>query len=105
MPLTYNEKHAHAASYGWKATGTGSLNVVQALQQSCDVFFYEVAGPRSRTRCGKPTRFYIPGDPQPHLFSGLGIDKLHTYMQAFGLGAPTGIEPARRAAGVAPSPA
>ena len=102
VPLAYNENQRTRFN-GWKATGLGSLNVVEALEQSCDVCFYEIAGPAQQDVLGKPTRFYIPGDPQPHLFFGLGIDKLHTYMQAFGLGAPTGVGLPGEAAGVAPT--
>jgi len=50
----------------WRKEGHGSLNVHEALVQSCDVFFYQV-GQR------------------------VGIDTIAEYARAFGLGAPTGI--------------
>jgi penicillin-binding protein 2 len=50
----------------WKKGGHGSVNVHEALVQSCDVFFYQV-GQR------------------------LGVDTIAEYARAFGLGAPTGI--------------
>jgi penicillin-binding protein 2 len=50
----------------WKKGGHGSMNVHEALVQSCDTFFYQVA-------------------------QRLGIDTIAKYARAFGLGAPTGI--------------
>jgi penicillin-binding protein 2 len=91
VPWTYNEQ-VRTPYVCWKHEGHGALNVVQALQQSCDVFFYEVAGPRQTDDLGQLTRFYIRGDPNPHPFSGLGIEGLNKYMKAFGLGKATGIE-------------
>lgn len=49
------------AFHCWKRPGHGSLNVVEALQHSCDIFFYETA-------------------------SRLGIDKLAEMARRFGLG-------------------
>jgi penicillin-binding protein 2 len=51
----------------WKKGGHGSLNVHEALVQSCDVFFYQVA-------------------------QRLGIDTIARYARAYGLGTPTGID-------------
>ena len=51
----------------WKKGGHGSLNVHEALVQSCDVFFYQVA-------------------------QRLGIDTIARYARAYGLGMPTGID-------------
>lgn len=50
----------------WKRGGHGSVNLHDALVQSCDVFFYQV-GQR------------------------LGVDKIAEYARRFGLGKPTGI--------------
>jgi penicillin-binding protein 2 len=70
--------------YCWHLSGHGSLNVVGGLMQSCDVFFYEVAGGYKD-------------------FRGLGIEKLAGYATMFGLGAVTGIELVGEAAGLLPS--
>jgi len=51
----------------WKKGGHGSVNLHEALVQSCDVFFYQVA-------------------------QRLGIDPIAKYAHAFGLGLPTGID-------------
>ncbi|MDM8516925.1 penicillin-binding protein 2 [Desulfobacterales bacterium HSG16] len=50
----------------WKRTGHGKVNVVAALAQSCDVFFYQVG-------------------------QKLGVDILAEYARACGLGSATGI--------------
>ncbi len=61
----------------WKSGGHGSLNLHQALVESCDVYFYNIA-------------------------ERLGIDRLSGYIKRFGFGTPTGIELSERA-GISPS--
>jgi len=51
----------------WKKGGHGSVNLHEALVQSCDTFFYQVA-------------------------QRLGIDVIAQYAHTFGLGMPTGID-------------
>jgi len=70
--------------YCWQERGHGSLNVVGAIQQSCDIFFYQVAGGYGQ-------------------FSGLGIEQLAEYARLFGFGEPTGIDLSGEAAGLVPS--
>ncbi|MFN3929329.1 MAG: penicillin-binding transpeptidase domain-containing protein [Thermoflexus sp.] len=70
--------------------GSGKSNVVDALANSCNVFFYKVAG-----------GYDVPGEPT---FEGLGIERMVRYMRAFGLGRPTGIELPGEAAGQVPDP-
>ncbi len=64
----------------WKKGGHGKVNVVQALEQSCDVFFYQVG-------------------------LKLGVDRLAWHAQACGLGAQTGIKLDREKAGLIPTAA
>ncbi|MBI3301843.1 MAG: penicillin-binding protein 2 [Deltaproteobacteria bacterium] len=64
----------------WKKGGHGSLDLQQAITQSCDVYFYQV-GQR------------------------LGINAIAEYARRFGLGAPLGIALDHEAAGVIPDPA
>jgi len=64
----------------WKKGGHGRISVVDALAQSCDVFFYQV-GQR------------------------LGVDRLARYAKACGLGARTGIELDHEASGLIPTAA
>lgn len=68
----------------------GAQDVRGALANSCDVFFYEVAG-------GQAT-----GRPE---VTGLGSERLAAYARAFGLGAPTGIDLLGEAEGLVPSAA
>jgi penicillin-binding protein 2 len=66
-------------------SGHGSLGVISALTQSCDVFFYQVGG-------GYRTQF-----------SGMGEDRLGYYAELFGLGAPTGIDLPGESRGLVPT--
>ncbi len=58
----------------WKRSGHGSLTLTGALQNSCDVYFYQVG-------------------------MKLGIDRLLKWVRRFGLGSPTGIDLPGEAAG------
>ncbi len=62
----------------WKKAGHGSMNVVSALAESCDVFFYQVG-------------------------QSLGVDKLAWYAKACGLGSSTGINLDNEADGLVPT--
>jgi len=64
----------------WKKGGHGKVNVVQALEQSCDVFFYQVG-------------------------LKLGIDRLAWHAKACGLGVRTGIKLDLEKAGLIPTAA
>lgn len=59
--------------------GHGSLNVVQAIQHSCNIFFYQV---------GYDLSLNADGDYD----SDLGTDKLAKYAEMFGLGETSGLE-------------
>jgi penicillin-binding protein 2 len=59
--------YANHRYHCWKATGHGSESVVEALQHSCDVFFYETS-------------------------LKVGIDDMKEMAERFGLGQKTGIE-------------
>ena len=61
----------------WKRHGHGRMNMVQALSQSCDVYFYEIA---KRT----------------------GIDRIAAMARRLGLGAPLGFELPGESAGLVP---
>ncbi|MCP4745933.1 MAG: penicillin-binding protein 2 [Desulfobacteraceae bacterium] len=64
----------------WKRGGHGEVNVVKALAQSCDVFYYQVG-------------------------EALGIDRLAWYAKACGLGSATGIGLKGEMAGLVPTAA
>lgn len=63
----------------WKPSGHGTVNLIKAIQVSCNVYFYQV---------------------------GLkaGVDNLVKYAREFGLGQKTGIDLPNEGSGLAPSP-
>jgi len=63
----------------WKREGHGSMNLHDAIVQSCDVYFYQLA-------------------------RDLGIEKLSEAMLRFGLGKTTGIDLNGEPSGLAPTP-
>ncbi|MFO7716084.1 penicillin-binding protein 2 [Desulfosarcina sp.] len=62
----------------WKKWGHGDVEILKALSESCDVYFY---------RLGQE----------------LGVDRLAWYARAFGLGEPTGIDLDHEAGGLVPT--
>jgi len=62
----------------WKPGGHGLVNVVKAIKESCDIYFYEMA-------------------------RRLGIDTIAKYARQFGFGAKTGIDLPGEATGLLPS--
>ncbi len=62
----------------WKPGGHGEVDLHDALEQSCDVYFYEIS-------------------------RNIGIDRMHFFLDQFGLGRPTGIDLAGEKAGLVPS--
>jgi len=62
----------------WKKRGHGNMNLLHAIEQSCDVYFYSLA-------------------------YDLGIDRLHTFMKRLGFGKRTGIDISGEKSGLMPS--
>lgn len=62
----------------WKRGGHGKVDLVDALAESCDVYFY-------------------------HVGLAVGVDRLAWYAKAAGLGSPTDIDLAHEAAGLIPT--
>jgi penicillin-binding protein 2 len=63
----------------WKKGGHGGgINVHMAIAQSCDIFFYQLA-------------------------NRMGIDRMHDFLQQFGLGEPTGVDLSGERKGTLPS--
>lgn len=79
----------------FKCWGThGTQNVEGAIQQSCDIFFYNTAqkddtDPLLNRRLAYYT---ATNSPAPFYFRGMGINNLIKYMDMFGVGKRTGIE-------------
>lgn len=82
-------------TYVWGAAPHGNLNIVEAIAESCDIFFYKIGG-------GYPPECRDQGtDCQ---VNGLGVDRLKIYFKLFGLGEPTGIDLPGEAGGLVPDP-
>lgn len=62
----------------WKREGHGTVDMENAVMQSCDVYFYRLA-------------------------NTLGIERIHDAMNRIGFGAPTGIDIAGERGGIMPS--
>ena len=62
----------------WKKWGHGEVDILKALTESCDVYFYKVG-------------------------QELGVDRLAWYATAFGLGEPTGVDLDHEADGLIPT--
>jgi len=62
----------------WKPEGHGSVDLHDAIEQSCDVYFYELG-------------------------VKLGIDNIHKYLTQFGLGSATGVDLLGERPGLVPS--
>lgn len=64
----------------WKRQGHGTVDMTKAIEQSCDVYFYELA-------------------------YRAGIDNMHEFMEKFGFGQKTGIDLIGERSGLLPSSA
>jgi penicillin-binding protein 2 len=103
VPTVYDEAGGNRYVC-WKPAGHGTIEVEEALAQSCDIFFYNVGAPGQIAEGSTvPLHYYNPGDSTPHYFSGLGIEKIKQYLEHdYGFGAITGIELAGEAEGLVP---
>lgn len=90
----------------WDKYGHGPIAVEYAIGGSCDVFFYNVSAPGQKIEgTNEILHYYNQGDPNPHNFTGMGIDVAHQYLtEQFGWGTPTGIELAGEVGGLVPDP-
>ncbi len=64
----------------WKRSGHGSVALIEAVAQSCDIYFYALA-------------------------TQLGVERLQEFLGRFGLGGPTGLDVGGEKSGLLPSPA
>lgn len=104
VPWTWDETQGNTYPC-WDPAGHGEVDLFRGISQSCDVYFYNVGAPKSATDAGVSVRYYIPGDPNPYEFRGMGIENIEKYLKdVFGFGTPTGIELAGEAEGLVPNP-
>ena len=62
----------------WKREGHGSTNLISAIAESCDIYFYDLS-------------------------YNLGIDRIHQYLSAFGMGKKSGIDMEGELVGIVPN--
>lgn len=94
LPNRYapNDEGQAQTFFDWRRDGFGLLNIVGALANSSDVFFYQVGG-------GNPDL-----SPLTLREGGLGIINLFRYATAVGIGSELGVELPGELAGVMPDP-
>jgi penicillin-binding protein 2 len=79
-PGHYRIKNAGRTFRDWKRTGHGTIDLEKSIEQSCDVYYYDLA-------------------------YSMGIDKLHDYLVQFHFGKQTGIDMPAETSAVLPSQA
>jgi penicillin-binding protein 2 len=79
-PGHYRIKGSGRKFRDWKKSGHGTTNLYKAIEQSCDVYFYNLA-------------------------YSMGIDNTHDYLTQFHFGRPTGIDMPHETGAVLPSTA
>lgn len=83
----------------------GAINVLGAIENSCDIFFYNAAVPPQEDPAYGKSRYYNKNSyAAPVYFNGMGIDLLNGYMNLFNLGQQTGIELPGEYQGSLPNP-
>ncbi len=107
VPWTWNEAQGDAY-YCWaRIGGHGEVNLQYAIEQSCDMYFYNVGVPNDKPEGAQETlHYYDYPDGQmgdKHYFNGLGISKIHENLtKRFWFGQPTRIDMPWEAPGLAP---
>jgi penicillin-binding protein 2 len=111
VPFAWDESKGNThPCWAWRLGGHQALNVYDALEQSCDVFFYNVGAPRQPIDESKSEYLhYRDKDMQnntlgeKHYFEGLGIQAIKKNLaDRFWFGLATGIELPTEANGVVP---
>ena len=83
----------------------GAINVLGAIENSCDIFFYNAAVPAQDDPAYGKSRYFNKGSYATAInFNGMGIDLMNGYMNLFNLGQPTGIELPGEYQGTLPNP-
>ncbi len=96
----------------WLAEGHSTVDVYGALEQSCDVFFYNVGAPEDKLEGAPQALRYYDYNPntglsgEKHFFKGLGIEQIQKDLtRQFWFGNPTGLDLPGERPGVVPTPA
>ncbi len=112
VPYTWDEsKGDRYLCWLREGGGHGTLDLVQAIERSCDVYFYNVGTPEQKPEGAERNLhyrdlFYETGDKgEMHYFRGLGIQRIHSSLKdRFWFGEQTGIELPFEATGLVPDP-
>jgi penicillin-binding protein 2 len=85
----------------------GDVSVVSAIEQSCDIFFYNLGTPKQRPEGDDDDLHYYDGtigNPgQKHYFEGMGIERMKkNLVKRFWFGEPTRIQLPFEAVGLVP---
>lgn len=108
----YTQRQSFACWTGWNGGNHGVQDVYGGIEQSCDVYFYNVAPEREQPVDSPDPVFYwdyhlLDGaivSETKHIFDGLGINPIVEDMtEKFWFGKPTGIE-VPEVPGLFPSP-
>jgi penicillin-binding protein 2 len=92
---TPNDPSRSKTYVDWKDEGFGSVNFLEGLANSSNVYFYQLSGGDA-----EETGTGVPGEVP----EGLGICRLGTYARALGYGENPGIELPYQEDGIIPSP-
>jgi penicillin-binding protein 2 len=113
VPFAWDESKGNShPCWAWRLGGHQALNVYDALEQSCDVFFYNVGAPRQPIDEQK-TEYLHYRDldmltnslGEKHYFEGLGIQLIKKNLQdRFVFGSQTGIDLPSESTGTVPDP-
>jgi penicillin-binding protein 2 len=111
VPFAWDESKGNVhPCWAWRLGGHQSLNVYDAIEQSCDVFFYNVGAPRQPIDDTKSDYLHyrdldIASNTlgEKHYFEGLGIQPIKKNLsERFWFGQPTGIDLPSEPKGVVP---
>lgn len=112
VPYTWDESKGDAyLCWLREGNGHGTLGLVEAIERSCDVYFYNLGTPEQKpegaTRNLHYRDLYYASQEKGeiHYFRGMGIQKIHHHLSdRFWFGEPTGIELPFEAYGLVPDP-
>lgn len=107
VPWTWNEARGDDYHCWHRNGGHGTVDLQLAIEQSCDIYFYNVGVPNDTPEGASESLHYYdyPNGQlgEKHYFNGLGIRRIHENLtERFWFGQPTGIEMPWEAAGLIP---
>ncbi|MCC6703782.1 MAG: penicillin-binding protein 2 [Thermomicrobiales bacterium] len=108
VPWTWNKAMGDDYHCWHRNGGHGTVDLQYAIEQSCDIYFYNVGVPNDIPEGDTEALHYYDypnGElADKHYFNGLGISKIHENLsKRFWFGEPTGIELPWEAPGLVPN--